>query len=44
MFEPNFEVMSHVTSVLTQKPPQKFGEKVVLFKSGLNTAKNISHG
>ena len=45
MFVPNFEAMSHVTSVLGPKNHVKYlVKKAVLMKNGLNTAKNISQG
>ena len=40
MFEPNFEAMSLVTSVLGPENHLKnLVQKVILFKKGLNTAK-----
>ena len=45
MFVPNFEAISHVTSVLRPKNQVKnLVQKPVLFKHGLNGAKNTSQG
>ena len=45
MFVPNLKAMSHVTSVLgPENHPKSLVQKAVLFKNGLSTAKNISHG
>ena len=45
IFVPNFEAMSHVTSVLGfENHVKNLVYKAVLLRNGLNTAKNISQG
>ena len=45
MFEPNFEAITYVTSVLgPENPPRKFGVKSGLIQKRLKYGKNISDG
>ena len=45
MFEPNFEAITYVTSVLEpETPPRKFGVKSGLIQKRLKYGKNISDG
>ena len=45
MFVPNFEAMSHVTSILgSENHVKNLVYKAALLRNGLNTAKNISQG